>query len=149
MCVHSYVCLHVCLSERVHLNFPSITSYYPGDKSPGQTEPLPILAALGPNAHASFSLSGYTGIWSGKLDRWRAKIWYHLKDRELNWSKEACRIIIHTIIAFNRSMFNCISRSCLDHKLFIWVEHDSFFFSISLFVIQKEPIVLELQLKQL
>ena len=47
MCACSYVCLHVCLSERVHLNFPSITSYYPGDKSAGLTEPPPIGAAPG------------------------------------------------------------------------------------------------------
>lgn len=50
MCVRSYVCLHVRLSERVHLNFPSITSYYPGDKSAGLMEPLPSRAAPGPNA---------------------------------------------------------------------------------------------------
>lgn len=41
------MCLHVCLSERVHLNFPSITSYYPGDKSAGLTEPPPIGSAPG------------------------------------------------------------------------------------------------------
>lgn len=60
----SCVCLHVCLSETVHLNFPSITSYYPGDKSAALTEPPPILAAPGPNAHPSTNEPGFTEIMS-------------------------------------------------------------------------------------
>jgi len=43
------------------LNFPSITSYYPGDKSAGLMEPPPIHAALGPNAHPSTNQCACTG----------------------------------------------------------------------------------------
>lgn len=50
LCVHVCMCVCLRLSGRVHLNFPSITSYYSADKSGGLTVLSPVLATPGPNA---------------------------------------------------------------------------------------------------
>lgn len=61
----SYVCLHVCLSETVHLNFPSITFYYPGDKSAGLTSTPAHPCCPGSKRPPQYQ-AVYTEMWTEK-----------------------------------------------------------------------------------